>query len=314
MTAVDPCGPTQPARRVLAPGLAVTWYELARDVPYEVLDAADIVVMHTTPDRTDVDKARTLRALGKRVWMAAPGNPLADRLKSSRFVLDTLRAWADVIRAADVEVFEINAEGPSGPRSTVHWKPVDASDRVRLRERAKLILAELSAALPGVALSFTSHDYGEGHALTWDAWLGPQSPVTLHRPQHYPADKALGEIRWRTLAGRIDTSRAQWGRLARRGIVRPELVPGGAGWSPYLQGWGHTVGATCWGLDQAPLAGLWACPSSWDANGTTALRAMRAIRDEVGHAPGAVARWQRAHDLEADGIVGAATLRAMGLA
>ena len=24
---------TQPARRVLAPGLAVTWYELARDVP-----------------------------------------------------------------------------------------------------------------------------------------------------------------------------------------------------------------------------------------------------------------------------------------
>ena len=138
--------------------------------------------------------------------------------------------------------------------------------------------------------------------------------MTLHRPQHYPANKSLGEIRWRTLAGRIDASRAQWGRLAARGVVRPELVPGAGGWSPYLQGWGHTVGATCWGLDQAPLAGLWACPSSWDASGTTALRAMRKIRDEAGHAPGAVARWQRAHDLEADGVVGAATLRAMGLA
>ena len=114
--------------------------------------------------------------------------------------------------------------------------------------------------------------------------------------------------------GRIDTSRAQWGRLARRGIVRPELVPGGAGWSPYLQA-GGTPSAPRAGGSTRRLSRACGPALVVDANGTTVLRAMRAIRDEVGHAPGIRrARWQRAHDLEADGIVGAATLRAMGLA
>ena len=45
-----------------------------------------------------------------------------------------------------------------------------------------------------------------------------------------------------------------------------------------------------------------------------ALRADAIMRREAGHAPGRIARWQSAHGLTADGIVGRATLGAMGLA
>ncbi|NCW44160.1 MAG: hypothetical protein EBV77_01445 [Gemmatimonadaceae bacterium] len=81
-----------------------------------------------------------------------------------------------------------------------------------------------------------------------------------------------------------------------------------------MQGWGHTVGALVWGLCEAPVARLWACPGSWSPEAVKALRGARAVRAVAGHGPDAIERFQALHGLAADGVVGPRTLAATGVA
>ena len=71
--------------------------------------------------------------------------------------------------------------------------------------------------------------------------------------------------------------------------------------------------ALCWAADQADVVVLgWALRSS-DEDGLRGLEIACRARKEAGEGKGALARWQRAHGLTADGIVGERTLAALGL-
>lgn len=116
-------------------------------------------------------------------------------------------------------------------------------------------------------------------------------------------------------------ARRRWNRavhqheaMVRRGVYRPEFVPGAAACATYAQLHGCTAGCVAWLLDRAPVGRAWALPTRCDEEGLQGVEAVLLARRAHGAAPGAVARWQLAHGLETDGIAGPLTLRAMGLA
>lgn len=292
----------------LAPGIGLTLYPVDRKADVLAIAAADIVTLHTHADPSDVALAARIRAINPRarIWLAIPANPLVrqGRLRA----LGTMRTTAQIAQEMGAECVEINGEGSSDTSVPGDWTPHTDGERRALEALAVDLVATTRASAPGLTVAWTSHDL-PSFKLPWGAILGA---VDLHSPQHYPAEKGR-TVQLAELRSRVARSQGRWEMLAEGLAVPADTVPGGACWVPYGQGWGHSVDASCWLLDQAPLARLWACPGSWDANGTTALRAMRVIRDAAGHEPGAIARWQTARGLAADGIVGPKTLAALGL-
>lgn len=316
---VDPLATTQPGVRVLAPGIGATFYgSLPRDLDTplgrEVIRACDLVTLHTAADASDVQSAALVRQIGcARVWLAIPANYLSrmDLQRGRNAVLDEARRVAEIAGRMGAELLELNGEGASDGTVVGDWTHArtDDRERARLEGLARDLFATLRASLPcSVALGWTSHDM-PGFRVPWGPIL---SRVDLHAPQHYPAMPGVVATQ-RTLDRRISASRGRWEALVERGEIPEDVAPYGARWSPYYQGHGHSVGALAWGLCEAPVARLWACPGSWSAEAVVALRAARVLRGTAGHGPVAVERWQAAHGLDADGIVGPVTLRALGV-
>ena len=306
--------------RVIPAGIGATFYgQLPRDLDTsrgrEVIRACDHVTLHTLADATDVQSAGLVRQSGcARVGLAIPANCLArmDLARGRAAVLAECARIASVAAAMGAEVLELNGEGASDGATVGDWTrgASDAAEASRLASLARDILGALRAALPAsCALSWTSHDM-PGFRVPWGPIL---SRVDLHAPQHYPAE-AGRTVRQRELAARIARSQGRWEGLVDRGEIPADVAPYGARWSPYMQGHGHALGAIVWGLCEAAVVRLWACPGSWSPEALPALTAARQIRAEVGHGPDAIERWQAAHGLTADGVVGARSLAAMGLA
>ena len=300
----------------LAPGIGATFYgslPTILDAHRGVIEASDLVCLHTSADASDVASAARVRALGcDRVWLGIPANYLVSRAARGGIPAAVAEAerCARVARDMGAEVFEINGEGQSDGQKPGDWIPADPQEAARLASLAAAVIEAVKDVLgEGARVSWTSHDM-PGFRLPWPAIL---SRVGLHSPQHYPAQAGVLATQ-RDLASRIDRSRGRWEALAEQHTIPAEVVPGGSRWSPYLQGWGHTLGAMVWGLSQAPVARLWACPGSWSPDAVRALRGARLLRSLAGSGPGAVARFQAAHGLAADGVVGPRTLAALGLA
>lgn len=305
-----------PMKFSLAPGLALTCYAggpatnilSAVKLSAEAVRLADIVTLHTTPDRSDLAAVAEVRRLNPkaRVWFGAPFNPVV-RLQKPR-ALETVAAWAKLAVEAGAEMLELNGEGNT--TSPGDWVGNDPAERVRLATLMTELLQVMRAAAPSLPLGFTSHDMPRSFLVPWSEVL--REPLALHRPQHYPAE-AGRRVGLQELQDRIARSRKQWDALVAAGKMDAPFTPYGAGWSPYLQGHGHDLVATVWAMDQAPIASLWASPGSWDDVGTASLRVMRQLRDEVGHAPGAIARWQTAHGLDPVGTIGPKSRALLGL-
>lgn len=300
---------------MIAPGIGATFYgslPTILDTHRDVIEASDLVCLHTSADASDVASAARVRALGcDRVWLAIPGNYIVSRATQRGIgpAVAEVERCARVARDMGVEVFEINGEGTSDGKKPGDWIPADPAEAARLASLAAAVIEAAKDVLGESArVSWTSHDM-PGFRLPWNAIL---SRVDLHAPQHYPAMAGVVASQ-RSLASRIDRSRGRWEALAEAHTIPAEVVPGGSRWTPYLQGWGHTLGAMVWGLSQAPVARLWACPGSWSPDAVRALHGARLLRGAVGAGPHAVERFQVLHGLAADGVVGPRTLAAMGL-
>lgn len=311
--------------RSIAPGIGATIYgDVPRDIERAaragLLDVCDHLTLHTLADSTDVTSAARVRALGVgRVWLGLPANYLSrmDLARGRAAVMTECQRIARIARDMGAELLELNGEGASISRDGTGDKPgdwtsspTDPREGQRLADLARDLLIALRDELPAsIRLGWTSHDM-PGFRLPWGPIL---SRVDLHAPQHYPAE-AGRTVRQRELEARVARSRGRWEVLVERGEIPARAAPYGSSWSPYYQGHGHSVGALVWGLCEAPVARLWAFPGSWDPEGVEALRLARRVRAEAGHGVESIERWQAAHGLTPDGVIGRMTLAAMGLA
>lgn len=289
-----------PLRPIPAPGLVVTVWggdgiARALDGALSALHAIgpDVVQLHTRPDATDAAVIARVRAEipGARVWIGAPADTLA---RTPATAAKRAAEWARMAAQLGAEVLVLNGEAA--------W--VGAAPSL-----AREVIVAMRESAPALTLGWTSFDHPRYHRLPWGAILGAGG-VDLHLPQVYaaPTDGVATRVgalmRWESAA-------RQW---AAQGDVLPAHRLGGDRCVPYVQAHHVSVIGTCALLDRAPIASAWALPTRSDAAGVLALRADAIMRREAGHAPGRIARWQTAHGLVADGVVGARSLAAMGLA
>lgn len=286
----------------MRPAVVVTVYgDLAGRQALPILDGLALdaapgdlaVCLHDPPSSDDRALATAIRSRGLRLWYAWGVDPdvALSEVESSQRTRD--RARLAVERGA--ELIELNGEA--------RWRGVPGA-------RAQAIIAAARAG--GVPVSWTSFDHLGYHRLPWGAILGPGG-VDRHAPQLYGASGSATPARHPSVRARIARAEGQMRGLVARGVVRAELGPGGAGYDAYGQLHGMTTGAAAVVLDRTDVARAWAIPTRHDAAGLLALRAVLRCRRAVGCAAGSVARYQASVGLDADGVVGPDTLRALGL-
>lgn len=256
-----------------------------------------------------------VRGLGLRLWSAWGANPLVRvaRQRGIAAAAGQAERWAMGAAAVGAEVIEPNGErvGKDSPNDWVIDAPGDAELLPRL---AREVIAACRRGAPGAAVSWTSHDIPRYHRLPWRDILGVGG-VDLHAPQVYAANPSTERPETHHDARRRMTSHGtDMARLVAAGDCRPELAPGGSRWTPYGQVHSLTTAGAAIVLDAAETVRAWALPTRVDEAGLRALEAVLVCRAQSGRSAGAVARWQASVGLTADGIVGPATLRVMGLA
>jgi hypothetical protein len=231
-----------------------------------------------------------------------------------------MRLAARIALRMRAEALELNGEGASDPDAVTDWTGSGA-ELVRLSALVEALAAVIREEAPSLIVVWTSHDR-PSFALPWPAVL---RLVDYHAPQHYPSEKGR-VVKLQEMIERVAGSKGRWEPRVEAGSVPAAMIPGGERCTMYAQGWGMSLGATCWALDHNDVARLWAFPNSWDeetpkvetaqgpqAVAHVALRVMRAVTDLVGPAAGAVARYQASVGLDPDGVVGRATLAALGI-
>jgi len=170
---------------------------------------------------------------------------------------------------------------------------------------------------PGLPVAWSYFDGPDSHEMepeTGRSIFGPGG-VDYSAPQVYASDPgAPGLEDHRDARRRWDRAVAQHEAMVRRGIYRPELVPGREACAVYAQLHGCTAGCVAWLLDRGHVGRGWAIPTRSDAEGLRGVAAVLIARREHGTAAGAIARWQAARGLTPDGVAGPLTLAAMGLA
>lgn len=289
-----------PLRPIPAPGLIVTVWGgdgigRALDGALSALRAIDpgVVQLHTQPTPDDAAVIARLRAEipAARVWIGAPADTLA---RTPATASKRAAEWTCMAAQLGAEALILNGEAA--------WKGASPA-------LARDVIAAMREAAPLLTLGWTSFDHPRYHRLPWGAILGAGG-VDLHLPQVYAAPEDGIATRDGALA-RWESAARQWDAL---GDVLPAHRLGGERCVPYVQAHHVSISGTCALLDRAPLASAWALPTRSDEAGVIALRADAIMRREAGHAPGRIARWQTAHGLTPDSIVGARTLAAMGLA
>ena len=308
MTGVDPLAATQPMPRVLAPAVVVTIYgDLDGDKALPIVDRlaaraapGDLgVCIHDPPSDDDNRLAGAIRGRGLRLWYGWGVDP--DTKRSVRDAAATTRRRARLAAERGAEAIELNGERA--------WKARG------LDVHAAEMIAAARDGAPGLVLGWSTFDGPQSHELPADDVIFGASGVDFSAPQVYAADPATPSLEdHRDARRRWDRSVRQHEAMVRRGIYRPELVPGAAACATYAQIHGCTPACVAWLLDRALVGRAWALPTRCDEEGLRGVEAVLIARRETGRSAGAIARWQAAHGLTADGIAGPLTLAAMGLA
>lgn len=198
------------------------------------------------------------------------------------------------------------------------WKtPPTSEQRKRLEGAIRAGLAAV-AALPGAPLQWhTAYDHPSYHSTyPWTAWLGAGSPVLASLPQVYAAPEGGLMAARGALPAREARALSSWASAVRAGWIREDAPEGSASdltdvdWLPYYQLHHVPRRETVAHALARPLSFGWALPTRSDAEGRAAFLVASALRRAGFVGEGAVARFQEAHGLAADGIVGDATTAA----
>ena len=301
-----PAAPAGP--RLLRPGIFVSIYNDlsgARSLPILVdllrhAASGDLgVAIHDPPSEDDAALSRAVRAAGLRLIYGWGTDP--DARRTVRDAAATTRRRARLAADRDAEAVELNGEAA--------WK---ASG---LDAHAREMLAACREGAPGLPVGWSYFDGPDSHEMPAARVIYGPGGVDYSAPQIYARDPgAPGLEDHRDARRRWDRAVTQHLAMVRRGIYRPELVPGEPGCAVYAQLHGCTAGCVAWLLDRSAVSRGWAIPTRSDAEGLRGVAAVLTARRECGSAPGAIARWQAAHGLDADGVAGPLTLQSMGLA
>lgn len=303
-----PCPP--PSARLLRPGVFVSIYgDLRGTRALPLLDAltrhaapGDLgVAIHDPPSDDDAALSRDVRAAGLRLIYGWGTDP--DARRTVRDAAATTRRRARLAADRGAEAVELNGEAA--------WKAPGLS------AHAREMLGAAREGAPGLPVAWSYFDGPDSHEMepeTGRSIFGPGG-VDYSAPQVYASDPgAPGLEDHRDARRRWDRAVAQHEAMVRRGIYRPELVPGREACAVYAQLHGCTAGCVAWLLDRGHVGRGWAIPTRSDAEGLRGVAAVLIARREHGTAAGAIARWQAARGLTADGVVGPLTLAAMGIA
>lgn len=252
-------------------------------------------------------------ALGLRLWVAWGANPhvRTARAKGPAAALEVCARWSRAAHQLGAEVLELNGERSDNPNTD--WVIDAPGDAALLPALAASLIDTVRASAPGARVSWTSHDHPRWHRLPWGSILGAGG-VDLHAPQLYAADtRSAAPEGHRAAAARIASATAQWTALVDVGEVRPDLGPGGAGWTAYGQVHSLTTAGAALILDSSDTSRAWALPTRSDDAGVRALEVLLTARRLHGRAAGAIRRAQAAHGLVVDGVAGPLTCAALGL-
>ena len=272
------------------------------------------VCVHDPVNGDERPLLNVVRGLGLRLWSAWGANPLVRiaRQRGIAAAAGQAERWALGAGAVGAEVVEPNGERV-GQGNPVDWVVDAPGDAELLPRLAREVIAACRRGAPGSLVSWTSHDIPRYHRLPWASILGPGG-VDLHAPQVYAADTRTAAPETHTDARRrLASHTADMARLVAAGDCRPELAPGGAGWTPYGQVHSLTTAGAAVVLDAADTVRAWALPTRVDEAGLLALEAVLMCRARAGRAGGAVARYQASAGLVADGVAGPRTLAALGV-
>lgn len=304
-----PCPPPSvPTGRLLRPGIFVSVYNDlrgARSLPLLVdlqrhAAPGDLgVAIHDPPSDDDAALSRDVRAAGLRLIYGWGTDP--DARRTVRDAAATTRRRARLAADRGAEAVELNGEKA--------WKAEGLS------AHAREMLGAAREGAPGLPVGWSYFDGPDSHEMPAASVIYGPGGVDYSAPQVYASDPgAPGLEDHRDARRRWDRAVTQHEAMVRRGVYRPELVPGREACAVYAQLHGCTAGCVAWLLDRGHVGRGWAIPTRSDAEGLRGVAAVLIARREHGTAAGAIARWQAARGLTADGVPGKLTLAAMGLA
>jgi hypothetical protein len=257
------------------------------------------VVVHDPPSGDERGAVDAVRSRDLRLWCAWGVDP--DTLRAPGVAARVTRTRAQLAASYGAEVCELNGEAK--------WKRDDPRTPGHdLAPLAREMIAALRSAAPGLLTSWTSYDHPLWHRLPWEAIAGTAG-VDLLALQYYGADPGTaGPETHDDVRARMRRAVAQLGALVARRTIRADLGYGAGGWTPSGLVHGLPVAGAAVVLDAAPVTRAWALPTRVDAAGLEALEAVLTARRVMGRSAGAVVRWQSAHGLAVDGILGERTL------
>jgi len=283
----------------------------------------DALVLHAPPGLVDAlpEVARAARAALPcvRLWVGVGGDGWADDWRAGRVPGE--RVVSELVRAARV-AREVDAEAVIWDFEAA-WKaaPADKHPRAELEALASAAVRACAAEAPDAVHGLTSYDHPTLHtALPWRGFFEPGA-LSLYVPQVYPA--VPGGAPRGAVPARLRSSARSQAEAERRGMLPPDVRD--ATGADVADDVDRIAAVQLHGLDvrdqvavladEAHVA-AWALPliddgGRADPSGVRALEAALRLRREVGGGPGAVARWQAARGLVADGIVGPRTLAAL---
>lgn len=265
---------------------------------------------------------------GMRLWMGLGADARmaawrAGEIPSSAVVGPFQAAF----RAIAEEGFEV---GVIDPEQAHKDRAGDARSREDHEKIATEIVEACAAAAPKVVIAITTYDH-LGHHSSWPAlgFFVRTRKVSLFLPQYYSAN--LNPKRGQ-LAARIKSANASMAIAERKGVLPKDLtapdpanpnepidVANDVDRVPLYQLHKVERGELTEHFVAAPHATGWALPKISDDGraddaGLVSLEAALMIRREFGCGRDAVERFQAAHGLKPDGIVGSKTLNALGVA